>query len=88
MSIEQSLVSLGSTWSYRVEREQDRTFQSLETNRFLQVRRRREQDRLGMGLRTREGYSFKRERFIYTYAGRYKQTVTKTAQAPPSWSSQ
>ena len=38
MSIEQSLVSLGSTWSYRVEREQDRTFQSLEINRFLQVR--------------------------------------------------
>ena len=37
-SIEQSLVSLGSPWSYRVEREQDRTFQSLEINRFLQVR--------------------------------------------------
>ena len=29
---------MGIPWSYRVEREQDRIFQSLEINRFFQVR--------------------------------------------------
>lgn len=34
----------GSPWSYRVEREQDRTFQSLEIKRFLQVRPEEEEE--------------------------------------------